>query len=53
LQIFLCNNHIELNKLTLTGGKLTILKPLLGNLSRRENYVLEELHLPDIDETLQ
>lgn len=52
IQMFLCSKHIELKKFYVSGCTEPILHLILENMNRRENYQLEELHLPDLEETL-
>ncbi|CAD8095982.1 unnamed protein product [Paramecium primaurelia] len=52
IQIFLCSKHIELTKLHISGCTQPILHLILKNIDRKEDYQLEELSLPDIEETL-
>lgn len=43
--MFLCSNHIELKKLSISGCKFPIISFIIKHIDRRENYKLEELHL--------
>ncbi|CAK60705.1 unnamed protein product (macronuclear) [Paramecium tetraurelia] len=52
IQIFLCSTHIELSKLSVFGCTQPILHLILKNIDRKEVYQLEELSLPDLEETL-
>ncbi|CAD8111410.1 unnamed protein product [Paramecium sonneborni] len=52
IQIFLCSKHIELNVLNIFGCTQPILHLILKNIDRKEDYKLEELSLPHLEETL-
>ncbi|CAD8121707.1 unnamed protein product [Paramecium sonneborni] len=52
VQMFLCSKQIELNKLQISGCTQPIIHIILQNINRRDIYYLEELLLPNLEETL-